>query len=151
METRAAGEQGNVCGGAGREGGGRKPIPAPERSSCVQPSHRAANSAREPAGEKAEGSEGSGTWPDDLALPRLAIRRATPRRATRIRQHWVRAPQGSRRQRKRASWAFVFFVKSTAGQELPAGESLELEQWGRRQKLHMHSRGKGKEKVGELR
>lgn len=79
METRAAGEQGNVCGGAGREGGGRKPIPAPEHSSCMQPSHRTANSAHGPAGEKAEGS---GTWPDDLVLPRLAIRRATPRRAT---------------------------------------------------------------------
>lgn len=53
------------------------------------------------------------------------------------RQRWVRAPQGSVRQWKGASWAFAFFVKSTAGEELPAGESLELDRRGRRQKLHI--------------
>jgi len=30
MEARAAGEQGNVCAGVGRGGGGRKPFPTPQ-------------------------------------------------------------------------------------------------------------------------
>lgn len=90
METRAAGEQGNVCAGVGRGGGVGAESPSPLLSFKAVHSHHAVLETQ-PTGSAGEEVEGSGTWPDDLVLPRLPIRRATLSQATWTYKHWVRA------------------------------------------------------------